>query len=417
MRQTYRVRILIIGGGGREHALAWKLKDEAEVICAPGNPGIAEDVECVAIPIHDFASIVKLAQDREVNLVVVGPEDPLVAGLADALREQGFPTFGPGKIAAQLEGSKAFAKAMMQRAGVPTASYQTFIDGDASKEYVRSVYALGKQVALKASGNALGKGVIVCPTLEEALAGIDTLKALGEAGRTLVIEERLIGREFSLLTVVNELGIVSLPVAQDYKRVFDNDEGPNTGGMGTFSPLSWLSNDIVTQVEDEMVKPVAKALLDDRISYRGILFTGVMVTEDGPKCIEYNVRFGDPETQTIMRRLGPGLANLLMQASLGEPIPAIEVNDQSAITVALASGGYPGDYKKGLPIKIGTLAHSVKLFHAGTAMLGDQLVTNGGRVLGVTAVGPTPESARTLAYDAVNQISFEGMHHRTDIGA
>ena len=411
------MRILVIGGGGREHALAWKLKDEAEVICAPGNPGIAEDVECVSVPVHDFASIVKLAQDRAVDLVVVGPEDPLIAGLGDALREQGFPTFGPGHVAAQLEGSKAFAKAMMQRAGVPTAAYQTFIDTAASKEYVKKVYGEGKQVALKASGNALGKGVIVCPTLEEALVGIDTLKALGEAGRTLVIEERLTGREFSLLTVVNEQGIVSLPVAQDYKRVFDADQGPNTGGMGTFSPLAWLSNDIVTQVEDEMVKPIMNALADDKISYRGILFTGVMVTPNGPKCIEYNVRFGDPETQTLMRRIGSGFADLLMQASLGAPLPALEVNDQCALTISLASGGYPGDYRKGFPITIGNLDPSIKLFHAGTAMKDGQLVTNGGRVLGVTSLGDTPESARSLAYAAVKQISFEGMHHRTDIGA
>ena len=208
MSQTDSVRILIIGGGGREHALAWKLSQEAEVICAPGNPGIAEDVECVPVPTHDFAKIVQLAKDRAIDLAVVGPEDPLVAGLADALRESGFPTFGPGQVAAQLEGSKAFAKAMMQRAGVPTAAYQTFIDAGASKEYVRREFGEGRQVALKASGNALGKGVIVCTTVEEALEGIDTLKALGEAGRTLVIEERLVGREFSLLTMVSENGIL-----------------------------------------------------------------------------------------------------------------------------------------------------------------------------------------------------------------
>jgi phosphoribosylamine--glycine ligase len=209
MRQTDSVRILIIGGGGREHALAWKLSQEAEVICVPGSAGISEDVECVAIATHDFAKIIKLAKERAVELIVVGPEDPLVAGLADALRESGFPTFGPGQVAAQLEGSKAFAKAMMQRAGVPTAAYQSFIDVGASKEYVKREFAEGRQVALKASGNALGKGVIVCNTLTEALEGIDTLKTLGEAGRTLVIEERLIGREFSLLTMVSEKGILS----------------------------------------------------------------------------------------------------------------------------------------------------------------------------------------------------------------
>ena len=417
MRQTYIVRILIVGGGGREHALAWKLSQEAEVICAPGNVGIAEDVECIGVPTHDFAGMLKLAHERAVDLVVIGPEDPLVAGLADAFREQGFATFGPGQVAAQLEGSKAFAKAMMQRSGVPTAGYQTFIDGDASKEYVRKMFGEGRQVALKASGNALGKGVIVCGTLQDALEGIDTLKALGEAGRTLVIEERLIGREFSLLTIVSDQGIHSLPVAQDYKRVFDNHEGPNTGGMGTYSPLSWLDDNIVQQVEEEIVKPVIKAFQDDKVSYRGILFSGIMVTDEGPKCIEYNVRFGDPETQTVMRRLGPGLAHSLRQAANGEEITPIPAESHCAATVALASGGYPGPYLKGFPITIGQLDSAIKLFHAGTTTKNEQVVTNGGRVLGVSSIGATAEEARNLAYEAIKQISFEGMHYRTDIGA
>lgn len=407
----------MIGGGGREHALAWKLSQEAEVICAPGNAGIAEDVECVAIPVHDFAGIVKLAKEREVDLVVVGPEDPLIAGLADALREQGFPTFGPGRVAAQLEGSKAFAKAMMQRAGVPTASYQTFIDAEKAKEYCREQYSQNKQVALKASGNALGKGVIVCDTIEQAISGIDQLKALGEAGRTLVIEERLTGPEFSLLTIVSDQGIYSLPVAQDHKRVFDNDQGPNTGGMGTYSPLPRITDEVVTQVENEVVLPIIQALKEDKIEYRGILFSGLMMTPDGPKCIEYNVRFGDPETQTVMMRLGKGLADALFAAAKGEAILPIEVKDCHALTIALASGGYPGDYEKGKPINIGSLNESVKVFHAGTALKDGKLVTNGGRVLGVSALGDTSEQARTKAYDAIKQISFDGMHYRTDIGA
>jgi phosphoribosylamine---glycine ligase len=411
------VRILVIGSGGREHALAWKLAQETEVICAPGNPGIAEDVECITTPVHDFAGILSIARTREIDLVVVGPEDPLIAGLGDALREQGFSVFGPDSVAAQLEGSKAFAKAMMQRAGVPTAAYQTFIDGNAAKEYVKGQFADGKQVALKASGNALGKGVIVCPTLEEALEGIDTLKALGEAGKTLVIEEMLIGREFSLLTIASDQGIHSLPVAQDYKRIFDHDQGPNTGGMGTYSPLAWLNSSVIAQVESEIVTPILKAFADDRVPYRGILFSGIMVAPEGPKCIEYNVRFGDPETQTVMRCLGSGLAHSLMQAAKGETISAIPVESHHAVTVALSSGGYPGSYEKGAPITIGQLEPNVKLFHAGTSLFNGQLVTNGGRVLGVSAIGDSPESARNLAYRAVNQITFPGMHYRTDIGA
>lgn len=411
------MRILIVGGGGREHALAWKLAQEAEVICAPGNAGIAEDVECVAVPINNFGGLIKLARDREVDLVVVGPEDPLIMGLADAFREQGIPTFGPGRVAAQMEGSKAFAKAMMQRAGVPTASYQTFIDGNAAKECCRKMFAEGRQVALKASGNALGKGVIVCSSLEEALAGVDTLRALGEAGRTLVIEERLTGREFSLLTLVSDQGIHSLPIAQDYKRIFDGDQGPNTGGMGSYSPLDWVSADVVAQVEREVVLPVVQALREDKVEYRGVLFSGLMVTPDGPKCIEYNVRFGDPETQTVMRRLGSGLAAALLASAKGEPIPSVPVIGDRVCTVVLASSGYPGDYVKGKPISIGSLEDSVKVFHAATAIADGQLITNGGRVLAVSCTAETSDAARRGVYDAIGKISFDGMHYRTDIGA
>ena len=411
------MRILVVGGGGREHALAWKLSQEVEVICAPGNAGIAEDVECVPVPVNDFAGLLKLAKDREVDLVVVGPEDPLVMGLADAFREQGFAVFGPGKVAAQLEGSKAFAKAMMQRAGVPTAAYQTFIDGIMAKEYCRKMYADGRQVALKASGNALGKGVIVCETLGEAIEGVDTLRALGEAGRTLVIEERLLGREFSLLTIVSDQGIFSLPVSQDHKRVFDADQGPNTGGMGTLSPLDWVDASLVSEVEASVVTPVISALRDDKIEFRGILFSGLMVTLDGPKCIEYNVRFGDPEIQTVVRRLGTGLCAALMAAAKGEPIPSVPTTENRAMTVVLASGGYPGEYSKGSSITIGSLPESIKIFHAATAKQGYALVTNGGRVLGVSGIGSSAGEARSVVYDAIKQISFAGMHYRKDIGA
>ena len=234
------MRILVIGSGGREHALCWKLAQEAEVICAPGNAGIAEDAECINIPVNDFHSLLTLIRERSIDLVVIGPEDPLITGLADAVREAGVLCFGPGQAAAQLEGSKAFCKAMMQRAGVPTADYQVFIDADAAKAYATTKYSSGTKLAIKASGNALGKGVIVAETLKEAEEGIDTLKALGEAGKTLVLEEKLEGKEFSLLTITNGKEIYSLPVAQDYKRISDGDQGPNTGGMGTFSPVDWV---------------------------------------------------------------------------------------------------------------------------------------------------------------------------------
>lgn len=411
------MRILVVGSGGREHALAWKLSQDDEVICAPGNAGIASDVECVPIAINDFAGILNLAKDRNVDLVVVGPEDPLVMGLADALRDQGFLVFGPGKFAAQLEGSKAFSKAMMMRAGVPTAAYQTFIDGQAAKDYCRKMFDSGKQVAVKASGNALGKGVVVCGTYEEAEFGIDQLRALGEAGRTLVIEERLAGREFSLLTLVSDTGVHSLPIAQDYKRINDGDMGPNTGGMGTYSPLDWVGEGIVEQVESEVVLPVVQALKEDKSDYRGVLFSGLMVTPDGPKCIEYNVRFGDPETQSVMMRIGSGLRDALLACAKGDDIPPVEVINNAVTTVVLASGGYPGDYQKGKTIKIGSMPEGVKVFHAGTKQDGDDLVTNGGRVLAVTGQAQQAETSRSLVYDAIKEISFEGMHYRTDIGA
>ena len=264
MPNLRRMRILVVGSGGREHALCWKLAQEAEVICAPGNAGIDGAVECVNIPTHDFHSLIQLIKSREIDLVVVGPEDPLVAGLANAVREAGVLCFGPSQSAAQLEGSKAFCKAMMKRAGVPTADYQVFADAQSAKDYASAKYAAGTKFALKTSGNALGKGVIVAETIEEAVAGIDTLKAFGEAAKTLVLEEKLEGREFSLLTLSNGKDIYSLPVAQDYKRINDGDAGPNTGGMGTYSPVEWVTDEIIRQTEKQVVLPILATLRKTR---------------------------------------------------------------------------------------------------------------------------------------------------------
>ncbi len=411
------MRILVVGSGGREHALCWKLAQEAHVICAPGNAGIAEDVDCVNIPSNDFHSLINLIKERQIDLVVVGPEDPLIAGLADAVREAGVLCFGPGRAGAQLEGSKAFCKAMMQRAGVPTAEYQVFIDAEAAKAYAKSKYAEGTKLAIKASGNALGKGVIVAETLTEAEEGIDTLKSLGEAGKTLVLEEKLDGKEFSLLTITNGKDIYSLPVAQDYKRIHDQDQGPNTGGMGTFSPVDWVTPEIIEQTERETVLPILQTLSEDGIEYRGVLFSGLMQTAKGPMCLEYNVRFGDPETQSVLSRLGKGFAEALRACAAGEPIPPIELLEHKAVTVVAASGGYPGDYEKGKAIAINELPQRVKVFHAGTKLNNGELQTNGGRVLAVTATAPTQQEARTKAYEALEQIHFDGMQARTDIGA
>lgn len=412
------MRILVIGSGGREHALCWKLAKEAEVFCAPGNPGIADEATCVDLKPSDFRGVVEFCQSKGIDLVVVGPEDPLIAGMADSLEKGGIPCFGPKKEGARLEGSKAFCKEMMIRAGVPTAEYRAFSDVSEAKEFATEFYSAGRKLAIKASGNALGKGVIVAETLLEALDGIEALTGLGEAGKTLVLEEKLEGREFSLLTLTNGRDIYSLPVAQDYKRVFDGDQGPNTGGMGTYSPVGWVTPELVERTENEVVTPILKTLAERGIEYRGVLFSGLMQTERGPMCLEYNVRFGDPETQSVMARLGAGLADALMACAKGLPIPPVEVHEEaSAVTVVAASGGYPGDYPKGLPIALPELPEGVKVFHAGTTRSETQLQTSGGRVLAVTATGATQQEARQKAYEAISEIEFDGMHYRKDIGA
>ncbi len=399
--------------------MAWKLSQEAEVLAAPGNAGIAADVECVAVAGSDFAGIASLAKSRSVDLVVVGPEDFLIDGLADALREEGIAVYGPGKAGARLEGSKAYSKDLMAQAGVPTARYAAFDDPAKAKEFARSLADSGAMPVIKASGNALGKGVIVANMLEEALDAIDLMmvdREFGAAGSTVVVEERLLGFEFSLLTICSGTHFHSLPVAQDYKRALDGDRGPNTGGMGTYSPLPSVPPDLVREAEAQVVKPMLDHLANEGIDYRGTLFSGFMVQNGKPYCIEYNVRFGDPETQTVMRRLGSGFASALLAAAKGEPIPEVEVLDHAAVTVVMASGGYPGNYQKGFPIHIpGDLPAEVKVFHAGTIRKDGHLVTNGGRVLGVSAIGETHADAKAAVYEACGKIEFEGAFYRRDI--
>lgn len=411
------MRILVVGSGGREHALAWKLAQEHEVVCAPGNPGIAEDVETVAVAASDTAGLVELA--KGFDLVVVGPEDPLVNGLGNALRAAGAAVYGPDAAGARLEASKAFSKEMMVAAGIRTAEHMTFTEASAAQAYARLRFAAGRAVAVKASGNALGKGVVVCSTLEEAEDAIRQMlvdRAFGEAGAEVVIEDRLVGPEFSLLTIVGDGGFVSLPIAQDHKRAFDGDQGPNTGGMGTYSPCAWASETMVRDAEQEVVLPLLEELQKRGISYRGTLFSGLMVQDGVPYCLEYNVRFGDPETQSVMMRLGKGFGDALYAAATGAAIPRPEVLDNAAVTVVVASGGYPGPYEKGLPIEIGELPAGAKLFHAGTAVKDGQLVTNGGRVVAASASAPTLAVARVKAYEAAKAVRFEGAFYRRDIG-
>ena len=408
----------MLGSGGREHALCWRLAQDAEVVCAPGNGGIAREFDCRSVPLADHDAVVDLARSVAPGLIVVGPEDPLVAGLGDGLRAAGFRVVGPGAAGARLEASKAFSKAAMIEAGVPTAMATVCRETASALDAVRASFGAGRQVAVKASGAALGKGVVVCETLEEAEAAVRFMLedgALGDAGSEVLIEDRLVGREFSLLTLVSGTSFASLPPAQDHKRLGDGDTGPNTGGMGTFSPVPWVDEALVAKTEDRIVRPMVAWLAAQGVDYRGVLFSGLMVVDGEPYCLEYNVRFGDPETQSVLRRVGGGFWEAFSAVADGRPVPAPEILDQSAVTVVMASGGYPGSYPKGVPIRIGPLPDGVQIFHAGTAPGADGLVTSGGRVLGVSAVGASLESAREAAYAGVAQVSFEGATFRWDI--
>ncbi len=412
--------ILVVGSGGREHALAWKLSQEADVIAAPGNPGISECARCLDVSASDSMAIAHLAASEGVDLVVVGPEAPLIGGLADVVRKRGIPVFGPGADGAQLEGSKAFSKQLMREAGVRTAEFEVFDDPVEAHRYVGS---RKRKLVVKASGAALGKGVIVTDTENEAHEAVDAILVDGEfgaAGAQIVIEDRLTGPEFSLLTLCSDdpsgpSGYLSLPVAQDYKRALDGDRGPNTGGMGSFSPVPSITPEMARQTEADVVLPILSALRERCISYRGVLFSGLMLHEAKPYCLEFNVRFGDPETQSIVCRLGSGLVAALLACAEGKPIPPVEVLNDAAVTVVAASGGYPNEYEKGKEITIGSLAEGVQVFHAGTAFRNDRLVTNGGRVLAVTACARDLKQARDLAYAGAGQVQFEGIHFRRDI--
>ncbi len=414
------MKVLVVGSGGREHALVWKLKQEADVVCTPANAGIAQECETAAIKPDDTNGLAGLAMDIKADLVVVGPEDPLIAGVADALRAVGVPVVGPGVKGAALEGSKAFSKRLMVEAGVPTADFGEFTDPADARSYVAEMSIKGKNVAVKASGAALGKGVAVCLSQEEADEAIERTmveKAYGSAGDTVVVEECLFGKEFSLMTLVSGTSFRSLPVVQDYKRAYEGDRGPNTGGMGSFSPVGWMDEGLVERAEQTVVAPILAKLADKGIDYRGVLFSGLMVVEGELFCLEYNVRFGDPETQSVVRRLGDGFAEALRCVAAGEPVPEFEVKTDAAITVVMASDGYPGNYQKGRSITVPKdLPPEVVLFHAGTSALMGGLVTSGGRVLGVSATGEDLATARETAYSAVEKIEFKGCQYRNDIG-
>lgn len=421
------MKVLVIGGGGREHALCWKLAQGAstdEVLAAPGNAGTASVARNVDVSVDDHDAVSGLCAAEEIGLVVVGPEAPLCKGLADRLRADGFAVFGPGEGGAELEGSKAFSKALMSQHGIPTAGFRTFRDAASAREYLEGEVAF--PVVVKASGLAAGKGVLICPDREAALDSVDKLmeqRQFGASGETVVIEDFLSGEEVSVHAITDGRTILTLPTSQDHKRVFDNDEGPNTGGMGAVSPSSRLDAEGVARVERDIMLPTLNALARQDRPYRGVLYAGLMVTRSGSKVLEFNVRFGDPETQVILPRLKCDLGALLLASAEGRldeiGDDAFDWDPRAAVTVVLCSGGYPGAFTRGHAIKgiaEADAMEGVTVFHAGTRSVDGQVVTAGGRVLNVTALGSDLAAARERAYEAVSRISFESMHFRTDIG-
>ena len=416
------MNVLVIGGGGREHALCWKLAQSprlGRLVAAPGNPGIARSAVCVSVRVDDHDALVRLAERERADLIVVGPEAPLVAGLADRLRDNGFLVFGPGAAAAALEGSKAFAKDLMARAGIPTAHYATFTEPARARDYCRE---LGAPLVVKADGLAGGKGAIVCETLDEADAAIVRCmdaREFGAAGATVVIEEFLRGEEVSFFAVSNGIDCVALGAAQDHKTVFDGDRGPNTGGMGTFTPVAGVDDALRARIMRTIVEPTFATIARQGAPYRGVLFVGLMLTAEGPKVIEYNVRFGDPECQVLLAAMDGDLLPLLDAAARGAPLPRVADAARAAVCVVLASGGYPDRYPTGVAIEGIEDAERdprVVVFHAGTAESAGRLVTASGRVLGVTAMAADVPAAIDAAYAAAAKIRFEGAHYRRDIG-
>ena len=415
------MNILILGSGGREHALLWKLAQSPEatkLYAVPGNPGMAELAECVAGSIEDNAAVVKFAQEKKIDLVVVGPEVPLMNGVVDALRAAGIKAFGPTKAAAELEGSKSFSKNIMKKYGIPTAKYEVFTDADAARAYIEKE---GAPIVIKADGLAAGKGVIVAETKEQALDAVHEIMddaAFGKAGSRVVIEAFMEGEEASLLAFTDGKTIRPMVSSQDHKRAYDGDKGPNTGGMGTYAPAPVMTKDMVEQATEKILKPMIAAMAKEGRPYQGCLYAGLMITEEGPKVVEFNARFGDPETQVVLPLLKGDLVKI-MQACVDGTLDtaAVDWEDGAAVCVVMASGGYPKSYKKGYAIDGLKKAESLGtfVFHAGTAKKDGKVVTSGGRVLGVTARGGGIKEATEKAYKGVEAIRFTDEFHRKDI--
>ena len=417
------MKVLVIGSGGREHTIVWKLTQSpkvTQIYCAPGNGGISAMAECVPISVMDFEALVSFAKEKQIDLTVVAPDDPLAAGAVDAFEAAGLRAFGPNKAAAIIEGSKAFSKDLMKKYGIPTAAYETFDNSADAIAYAKEKNQI--PVVVKADGLALGKGVIIAQSMTEAENAIHEImddKVFGAAGGKVVIEEFLTGPEISVLAFTDGKTVKPMVSAQDHKRAYDNDEGPNTGGMGTFSPSRIYTEELAEECMETIFLPTIKAMNAEGRTFKGVLYFGLMKTPQGVKVIEYNCRFGDPETQVVLPRLKTDLFDIF-NAVIDETLAdlTIEWDDNAAVCVVLASGGYPKSYEKGYPIE-GLDTAKVKgalLFHAGTALDNGVYKTAGGRVLGVTATGKNLDAAIKQAYEYVNMISFQDMHYRKDIG-
>ena len=419
------MKVLIVGSGGREHAIAWKVaqsKKVDKIYCAPGNAGISEVAECVPIGAMEFDKLVAFAKEKEIDLTVIGMDDPLVGGIVDVFEKEGLRVFGPRKNAAILEGSKAFSKDLMKKYNIPTAAYETFTDPEKALEYLETAKM---PIVLKADGLALGKGVLICQTVEEAKEGVKTLmmdKKFGSAGDEIVIEEFMTGREVSVLSFVDGNIVKIMSSAQDHKRAKDGDQGLNTGGMGNFSPSPFYTKEVDEFCKKYIYQPTVDAMKAEGRPFKGVIFFGLMLTPDGPKVLEYNARFGDPEAQVVLPRLENDIVDVF-EACIDGTLDQVDLkfdNDRATVCVILASDGYPVEYKKGFPIE-GLEKFKGKddyyVFHSGTKFNENgQIVTNGGRVLGVTATGKDLKEARKKAYEATEWISFENKYMRHDIG-
>ena len=414
------MKILVVGGGGREHTIIWKLKqgrEDIDIYCAPGNGGISDIATCVPIGATDIDGIVAYAKNGSFDLVIVAPDDPLYMGMVDRLNEEGIRAFGPTQSAAEIEGSKVYAKQLMKKYGIPTAEYEVFDSYDSACAYVQSCKL---PTVVKADGLALGKGVIICETVQQAIDALTEImvdRKFGDAGSRVVIEEYIEGPEVSVLSFCDGKTILPMASAQDHKRAYDGDKGPNTGGMGTFSPTPKYVGALKDEIEETIIRRTLYALNEEGRTFKGVIFFGLMLTADGPKVLEYNARFGDPEAQVVLPRMKNDLLDVIEVVIDGTLCDiTLEWDERSAVCVVMASGGYPGKYQKGLPISGLDDVSDATVFHAGTAKKDGQYVTSGGRVLGVTALGKDIADAREIAYGNVKRIAFDGAQYRSDIG-